>query len=302
MAGSVKNRLARRDFLRLGAFSAAGALLQPAPYIFNWRQDVPPSLMLHSGNVQFLPELLPALEREFTPMTYRDWITRLEKIEGFADWIARLFHVGREAVAQVLATQSLQKLPLILSIDDVGTDWIRVEHLALFQQLLDRGLPAVVGVQPKLMPEEEPRYWSKLQELNEAGWEIASHSINHPPLTQLNERTAKFEILESCRRIEEVIGTAPITLVPPFGDAASPEDTSPGNKQLYQLAQQAGIKVVAGIRGGRQRLPQPVRQDLDEIYGPAALPEYVGRIPPESDSAITLFNLQYFNGEGYSSV
>lgn len=292
----------RRSFLKLAALGGAGLFAPTKKYVFDWRIDVPPSLMLHSANIQYLPDLLPALAEDFTPFTYRDWIEKLAGIRRYSIWLAELFGVEEQAVHQLLSVENGDKLPLILSIDDVGTDWIRSEHLRIFEILQQQGMRAVVGVQPKAMPAQEVRYWDIIKELHSAGWEIASHSINHPPLTQVNQQTARYEIFESCDRIEQVIGARPITLITPFGDSRPPQATDQGNQQLYQLVIEAGLGVVAGIEGGRQRLAPQAREQVRDRLAAAELPEYVGRIPPVSDTEATRWNLLHFNGAGYAAA
>ena len=294
-------KIGRRSFLKLTAAGALGLTVQSSPYSFHWHRDVPPSLMLQSGNLAFFPELLPALQERFTPITYVDWMDTLARIEGFSAWISRVFGLDGGGVLRVIGRQELPKLPLIISVDDVGTDWIRYEHMAIFDEFQARGMRAVVGIQPKTMPQDESRYWDRIIELYEAGWEIASHSINHPPLTQVNRSTAAFEILESCERIEQVIGQRPTTLITPFGDSNPPMDTSKGNKQLYELAQEAKLKVIAGIRDGRFRLEPSQRQALRSVYPEDHLPEYAGRIAPDHRVEVTIGNLEHFNGEGYEA-
>ncbi|MFP3854485.1 MAG: polysaccharide deacetylase family protein [Anaerolineales bacterium] len=289
-------KLDRRGFLKLAAAGGAAMAVPSGGYLFNWHRDVPPSLMLHSGNLKFFSELLPALHEHFAPMTYKGWMDRLDKLEGFSIWLARLFNLERASVLHLIGKRELPKLPLIISIDDVGTDWIRYEHMSMFDELTKRSIPAVVGIQPKLMPQAEARYWDRLIELHLAGWEIASHSINHPPLTQVDRTTAAFEILESCDRIEQAIGQRPTTLITPFGDSNPPTDMSEGNKRLYELAQEAGLRVVAGIQGGRSRLGSDQREVIRSIYPNGPIPEYAGRIPPDPRAEVTIEYLHNFNG------
>jgi peptidoglycan/xylan/chitin deacetylase (PgdA/CDA1 family) len=60
--------------------------------------------------------------------------------------------------------------------------------------------------------------WDQLRELDSHGWEIGSHAVHHPLLTTLDDEQLAFELRESRRRIEEVLGKPCLTIAYPTGD------------------------------------------------------------------------------------
>jgi peptidoglycan/xylan/chitin deacetylase (PgdA/CDA1 family) len=60
--------------------------------------------------------------------------------------------------------------------------------------------------------------WDQLRELDQRGWEIGSHAVHHPLLSTLDDEQLAFELRESRRHIEEVLGKPCLTIAYPTGD------------------------------------------------------------------------------------
>jgi peptidoglycan/xylan/chitin deacetylase (PgdA/CDA1 family) len=60
--------------------------------------------------------------------------------------------------------------------------------------------------------------WSELRTLTEHDWEIGSHAVHHPLLTNLDDERLASELGDSKRRIEEMLGKPCLTLAYPTGD------------------------------------------------------------------------------------
>ncbi len=60
--------------------------------------------------------------------------------------------------------------------------------------------------------------WQELRELSQDGWEIGAHSMTHPLLTQVDDETLAWELQESKRRCEEMLGLPCRTMAYPTGD------------------------------------------------------------------------------------
>lgn len=77
------------------------------------------------------------------------------------------------------------------------------------------------GLTPSPMPPEElqPMSWDQVRDLVELGWEVGSHTLTHPKLTQVDDRRLATELQESKRVCEDQTGTLCRTLAYPFGDA-----------------------------------------------------------------------------------
>jgi peptidoglycan/xylan/chitin deacetylase (PgdA/CDA1 family) len=62
--------------------------------------------------------------------------------------------------------------------------------------------------------------WEETAKLQEAGWEIGSHTLNHPRLSKLSPDEVKKELVESRDEIERRLGRRPVTFANPYGNAA----------------------------------------------------------------------------------
>jgi peptidoglycan/xylan/chitin deacetylase (PgdA/CDA1 family) len=62
--------------------------------------------------------------------------------------------------------------------------------------------------------------WEQVKALHEAGWEVGSHTLNHPRLSRLSPSDVRKELVESRDEIERRLGRRPVTFANPYGDAA----------------------------------------------------------------------------------
>jgi peptidoglycan/xylan/chitin deacetylase (PgdA/CDA1 family) len=60
--------------------------------------------------------------------------------------------------------------------------------------------------------------WDELREVIGAGWEVGSHTVNHPYLTQLDDAALKWELEASRERLRDELGVPCRTLAYPSGD------------------------------------------------------------------------------------
>ena len=75
---------------------------------------------------------------------------------------------------------------------------------------------------------------AQVRQLTEAGMSIGAHSLSHPVLSQQSEESARKEIVESRRELEQVIAGEVWALAYPYGNPATV-----GEREL-RLAQEAG--------------------------------------------------------------
>ncbi len=57
----------------------------------------------------------------------------------------------------------------------------------------------------------------QLRELAKHGWWIGSHTLTHPDLRKLDDRTLKKELISSKKLLEDIIGAPVISIAYPFG-------------------------------------------------------------------------------------
>jgi peptidoglycan/xylan/chitin deacetylase (PgdA/CDA1 family) len=100
-----------------------------------------------------------------------------------------------------------------------------------------------------------PMSWDQLGELSGAGWEIGSHTLTHPHLTQLDDATLRAELTESKAELERRLGPC-ATLAYPYGDH---------DDRVVEAAGAAGY-AAAGTLPGRLPRPRPLAWPRVGIY------------------------------------
>jgi len=156
---------------------------------------------------------------------------------------------------------------IIVSLDDMGTSWLRPVFKDMIKAFTDRGLVLVAGVVTH--SEQDPEIWDYLREIEAQGIEVASHSINHLTFTAINDQALEEEILGSYDMICDLLGTCPISLILPGGHG---ED----DPRIYEITK-GSYMFLAGIQGGRVFSGVP--------------PYYLGRIPPNNEDQIITLTL-----------
>jgi hypothetical protein len=206
----------------------------------------PMSLMLHSGfGVERMRALAQEiLRRNLITITYRDVLHDL-------------------ALGQCPASNAI-----IVSLDDIGTDWIRQDVQQMISEFTARDLVLVLGV--IVHGPQDPLIWEYLRNLEGLGNEVASHTINHYNLPQLDQDTLNEEVTGSYRTICEYLEKCPVSLILPYGNI-DPSGTILSTAKDYVF--------VIGIARG--------------VSYSNSLPIYVGRIGPyNDDQRITIQRLE----------
>jgi peptidoglycan/xylan/chitin deacetylase (PgdA/CDA1 family) len=60
--------------------------------------------------------------------------------------------------------------------------------------------------------------WDGLRDLRDAGWEVGSHTVTHPHLTQLGDDELERELVESRAAVEAALGEPCDSIAYPYGD------------------------------------------------------------------------------------
>jgi peptidoglycan/xylan/chitin deacetylase (PgdA/CDA1 family) len=100
-----------------------------------------------------------------------------------------------------------------------------------------------------------PMSWDQLGELSDAGWEIGSHTLTHPHLTQVDDAALRDELTESKAELERRLGRCE-TLAYPYGDH---------DDRVVAAAGAAGY-AAAGTLPGRLPRPRPLAWPRVGIY------------------------------------
>lgn len=86
--------------------------------------------------------------------------------------------------------------------------------------------------------------WAELKILNEAGWEIGSHTLNHRRLALLSSTEVDEELRKSRFILSEKLGRPIETLAYPYGNG---EDVP----SIRDAAQKAGYRLAVGVHAGK---------------------------------------------------
>jgi peptidoglycan/xylan/chitin deacetylase (PgdA/CDA1 family) len=212
----------------------------------------PMTLMLHSSfGATRMQELADQIERSnLTTMTYRSVLQSL--LEGHCP----------------------PSNGIIITLDDLGTQWLRDDFVEMIDVFTERGMVLVIGV--IVHGPQDPAIWEYLRELDHSGVEIASHTIDHYNLPQLTDAAIQRQVIGSYKTICEYTGKCPITLILPFGNLDS-------NGTILEIA--ADYTFVVGIQDGRSFSGKP--------------PWYLGRSPPhDTNQTQTILLLEkYFQSD-----
>jgi peptidoglycan/xylan/chitin deacetylase (PgdA/CDA1 family) len=152
-----------------------------------------------------------------------------------------------------LRSQDLLESPkdraVLLTFDDAYLDFW--EHA--FPFLLEEGIPALVFVpaglvgkfnkwdHERLRVKKTIMDWQHLKELVSAGIEIGSHSLTHPYLSKIPEASAKREIEDSKKLLEDKLGIEIKTFCYPYGDY---------NQKVRDMVAQAGYLMAFTTKHG----------------------------------------------------
>jgi peptidoglycan/xylan/chitin deacetylase (PgdA/CDA1 family) len=173
------------------------------------------------------------------------WVSR----ERFAAEMALLARRGYEAVTLETVFDAwagrggLPRRPVVLSFDDGYLS----DGTFVARTLRARGWPGVLNLEThNLGPDGLPRHLAT--RMAREGWEIDSHTVDHPDLTTVDPARLRAELVDSRDRIRRELGSAPQFFCYPAG--------------RYDATVIAAVKA-AGYRGATTELPGAARSTDD---------------------------------------
>lgn len=146
----------------------------------------------------------------------------------------------------------LPKKPVILTFDDGYQN----NFTEAFPILRDFGFRAVIYVVVQTVgfdnqwhnPASETRIpmisWAQLKEMQKAGWEIGSHTMNHPNLGRTDIKDVKREVEKSRAIIAEFLEETPDSFAYPYGAG---EDVP----AVVQAVKEAGYRTAVTVHAGK---------------------------------------------------
>jgi peptidoglycan/xylan/chitin deacetylase (PgdA/CDA1 family) len=94
-----------------------------------------------------------------------------------------------------------------------------------------------------------PMAWDELAGLADAGWEIGSHTVTHPHLTEIGPDELERELRDSKRACEERLGRPVPTIAYPYGDV---------DGRVVEATRAAGYEAAAALPPSGTHPPQPL--------------------------------------------
>jgi peptidoglycan/xylan/chitin deacetylase (PgdA/CDA1 family) len=129
---------------------------------------------------------------------------------------------------------------LVLTFDD----GYRSFYTAVFPLLKKYQIPASLYVINQDIGKRGNVTWDMMKEMVKSGLvEIGVHTVNHRPLSKLNEASQRYQLEESKRELEQGLGIEITTVVYPFGRY---------NSTTLKLVQELGFKGGASVFFGKR--------------------------------------------------
>jgi len=187
-----------------------------------------------------------------------------------------------------LDTFDLSDHTVVLSVDDGYHSIYENVYPLLKRYRMTMTLALITGC----ITEGEPSYGPSNRFLNEreiremmdsCDIEIASHTLTHARLTQVDDERAWHEIADSRLHLESLFGTEVITFVYPYGYM---------DGRVRSLVRRAGYKLARKVGPGTPNLwVEPYRIPEDELRMQARLPEIIDHIRRHQTTVILLHRI-----------
>ncbi len=155
---------------------------------------------------------------------------------------------------------------LIVTLDDLGTSWLRLDFIDMVEVFIKHELVLVLGV--VVDGPQDPEVWELLKTWREQGMEVASHTKSHYILPLLSDEELNEQVSGSYQIICENLGVCPVTLILTFGEGRDdPRVIKAAHDYIFMVGIQDGLS-----------------------FGKSP-PFYLGRIPPNNEDQSLTLNL-----------
>jgi peptidoglycan/xylan/chitin deacetylase (PgdA/CDA1 family) len=221
-------------------------------------------IYLYSGYVQLRDLVLALFGRSRAVVLYyhrigaRDVLTRTtEQFRDDLDYVKSKYECLslHELCEQIRGRKPRRRRAVVITFDDGYRD----NFTEAMPVLASAGLTATFFVATgfigtarefphDLRDDRESRFakltWDDLRLMEEAGFEVGSHTVNHTNMGRADEMTAEREILDSLAALDRELGARPRPFSFPWG---KPEDISP---RALEAIRRAGYYAAASAYGG----------------------------------------------------
>lgn len=157
-----------------------------------------------------------------------------------------------------------QEKNIVLTFDD-GYQNVYKNAFPIMKNL---GLSGTVFVITDFVGKDRYMNWSELNELKKEGWQIESHTITHPNLTNIDSKSAWNQILNSKLEIEKNIKGNVQSFSYPAGKY---------NDEVVKLVKEAGYKnAVSTDRGIENTMENIYHLKRERVGGYSGLQDFIG--------------------------
>jgi peptidoglycan/xylan/chitin deacetylase (PgdA/CDA1 family) len=241
---------------------------EPLPPLKHWALPEPPQ----PPRVAWAPADVPILYYHQVPSQKQ----LRDQVAAFREAGRAIVSLGRVVDALRGEGPRLPDKPLVLTFDDSWVSQIENGAPALHAE----GVPATFFVITRYM-QRVPGYmsWDQARALKELGFEVESHTQNHPDLDRLLEEddgAATAEVWESLAELESRLGRSKRFLAYPNGRWNAPIAA------LAARVYRAAVATGGGTFQSQQHLYQMRRIKAEPSYRPEALLKAMGHPLPEA--------------------
>lgn len=120
-------------------------------------------------------------------------------------------------VSAIKTGTSLPPRPVIITFDDANED----NYVNAFPIMKKYGFTGVLYLPYNYIGTPGYLTVDQVKQMAAAGWEIGSHSLSHPMLTNLDASHLRAEIVDSRKKLEKLLGVPILTFAYPFGNVGS---------------------------------------------------------------------------------
>jgi peptidoglycan/xylan/chitin deacetylase (PgdA/CDA1 family) len=212
------------------------ASLFPVPAAAAWTSSTyVPVLMYHYIRVNPDPRDRAGFALSVTPSAFHEQMAYLARNHFYVIPLSR-------AVAAVRAHQPLPPRSVVLTFDDGYADF----YTTAVREMAQYGFTATNYVVPGRLGQGSFMTWSQVVAADRMGFTIGAHTMHHVALTRLPSSSALWEMSESKRQLQAVLGHPVTEFAYPYGSF---------NSYLAGRAQAMGFESAASTIAGAWHQP-----------------------------------------------
>ena len=218
LASAISSPLGTASPLPTSTATAAPSLTPTVTQTFT-PSPVPTATWVHQGPEAVNVPILMYHHVEENPIVsnYRVSAARFEEqLKLLHDWEYTTITTSM-LVDAITRGADLPPRPIIITFDDGNLD----NYTVAFPIMQKYGFTGVIYLPYYFVGTKGYMNVDQIKEMAAAGWEVGSHSLTHPNLIGMPPERLRSEIVDSRKKLEELLGVPVLTFAYPFGDVGS---------------------------------------------------------------------------------